>query len=901
MNPRLPLLALLAVAACAAPPLEAPPPALPAAQATPAANPQAAAPTLPPGLRLGRAVLPVRYRATLTVVPDDAALKGEIEIDLSLQAATDVLWLNATEITVEAASLEVGGKRIAARAVPGDGDRIGFALAEKAPAGLARLKVSYRGAISSKDDRGVFVEEDEGKRFVFTQFESIEARRAFPCFDEPSFKVPWQLTLKVKGDDLALSNTPVVSEAPAEGGMKIVRFAETKPLPSYLVAFAVGPFEMVDAGKAGANGTPVRVAVPRGKAAEARWAAASTPALLKLLEDYFGIPYPYEKLDVVPIPRLVSFGAMENPGLITFRMSLSLASAAEETVAFKRNFARVQAHELAHQWFGDLVTTEFWDDIWLNESFAEWMGSKIIERWKPEWDEPAYRAGGTASAMQEDGLASARKIRQEIATNDDIQNAFDSITYEKGATVIAMIERWVGEETFRKGIRRYLQAHAHGTATSNDFLAAIGAVAGKAVAPAFSSFLDQPGVPLVHAELKCDAGKPPRLALAQERFLPAGSAGAAATWQIPVCARYPTGGAPGEARACTLLTERAGELQLAGAKACPSWTLADQAGAGYYRVAYGQEALGTLLGKGSRALTVPERLALIRDAGALAQAGRTPIADVLALLPDLARDPSPHVLRSAAEIADDLHDPLLPAEVRPAFARFVQKAFGKKARELGLRPKPGDDDETRLVRPMIVHLVADRGEDAALVAEAQRLAGRWLDDPAAVEPEVVDVILKLAAIHGDRKLFDRLHAEVKKATDQKRRSRLLGAMASFRDPAIVDASLSLFLTDELDARDAFRLLSQDSRRNDVVFAFVKRRFGDLLKRLPGELQGRLPYLHESFCDEAHRADVEAFFKERVGKLTGGPRTLAQTLEAISLCSVRRKALEPSLTAFLKKQ
>jgi alanyl aminopeptidase len=464
-----------------------------------------------------------------------------------------------------------------------------------------------------------------------------------------------------------------------------------------------------------------------------------------------------------------------------------------------------------------------------------------------------------------------------------------------------MFERWVGEETFRKGIRRYLEAHAHGNATSKDFLAAIDAAAGKAVSPAFSTFLDQPGVPIVKAELACDAGKPPRLTLAQERFLPAGSAATAATWQIPVCARHPTGGGGGEGSACTLLTERAGELPLAGAKACPGWALASQGGAGYYRVAYGQEALGALLGKGKQALTVVERLAVLRDAGALAQAGRKPIGDVLALLPDLARDPSPHVVRGAADIVYDLRDVLIPAESRPAFARFVQMTFGKKARALGLRPKPGDDDETRLLRPVIVQLAADRGEDPALLAEAQRLAARWLDDPAAVEPEVADVVLRLAAGRGDRKLFDRLHAEAKKETDQNRRARLLGALASFRDPALVTESLSIFLRGELDVRDTMRLLYQDPRMNDTVFAFVKAHFDDIVKRLPAEVQGGLPRFGESFCDEAHRADLEAFFKERVGKLTGGPRHLAQALESISLCSARRKALEPSLSAFLKQQ
>ncbi|MCC6557902.1 MAG: ERAP1-like C-terminal domain-containing protein [Polyangiaceae bacterium] len=899
MKLRLLSVALLTAAACAAPPLEPPPPVPPAVAAPPAAS--AAAPAPPAGIRLDRAVMPVRHRATLTVVPGDPVLAGEIEIELALRAETGVLWLNATEITVDEAHVEAGGKRIAARVLPGGEDLVGFALAEEAPAGAARLFVRYRGAISAKNDRGVFLEEDLGKRYVFTQFESIEARKAFPCFDEPSFKAPWQLTLKIKGDDVALSNTPVASESAGEGGVRVVRFAETKPLPAYLVAFAVGPFEMVDAGKAGKNGTPVRVAVPRGKAAEARWAVETTPALLGLLEDYFGIPYPYEKLDVAPIPRLASFGAMENAGLVTIRASRALASGAEETAEFKRDYAEIMAHELAHQWFGDLVTTDFWDDIWLNEAFAEWMGSKIVEKWKPEWREDASRAGATAWAMRGDELATARKIRQEIRTKDDIQNAFDAITYDKGSAVIAMFEAWAGEERFRKGVRRYLEAHAHGNARSADFLAAIGAEVGEELAPAFLTFLDQPGVPAVSAEIACEAGKPPRVSLSQRRFLPAGSKGSSGeTWRIPVCARTPAAGDAG--RACALLDGPKGELPLAAGAPCPEWLLLHRDGVGYYRAAYGPKALSALLGAWKR-LTEVERLAVIRDVGARAQAGDLPIAEALSLVPDLAKDPSPHVLRALVGLVSQVREALVPEEARPAFARFVVKAFGKKARELGLRPRAGEDDETRLLRPLVVTLVANRGEDAALIAEARKLAGRWLEDPASLEPDAVEAVLAIAAAHGDRALFDRLHAEVKKATDQKRRSRIVRALSSFRDPALIRDSLAIFLTDELDARESLFLLfrQQEERAAPVVFAFLKERFDAIAARTPDELRGDLPWAGTGFCDEGRRAEVEALFKDKVGALTGGPRNLAQVLEEISLCSARRGAQREGLLAFLKNR
>jgi alanyl aminopeptidase len=760
--------------------------------------------------------------------------------------------------------------------------------------------VAYRGVISAKDDRGVFVEEEGGASYVFSQFESIDARKAFPCFDEPTFKTPWQLSLRVRREDVALSNTPVTAEEPAEGGMKLVRFAETKPLPSYLIAFAVGPFELVDAGKAGRNQTPVRIAVPRGRSAQARYAASTTTALMGVLEDEVGRPYPYEKLDVVPIPRLVSFGAMENPGLITFYMTGTLATPAEETVAFKRDFAQTMAHELAHQWFGNLVTTAFWDDIWLNEAFATWMGSKTVARWQPGWDEPIDAAGGVAWAMQQDGLISTRKIRQEVTTKDDIQNAFDGITYQKGSAVLGMFEAWAGAEKFQRGVRRYLERHAHATATAPDFLAAMGAEVGQEIVPAMKSFLDQPGVPLVRGDLACGQGQPPRLRLTQERFLPVGSPGAPPQrWQIPVCVRYEAGKAEG--RACTLLTEASAEIALGSEARCPEWVLLNEGGAGYYRAAYGADAIKVLLGRAPRISTL-ERLAVIRDVVAFAEGGRLPAADALALVPGLAKDPSPHVLRSAVRLAGGVRDSLIAEDLRPNYARFVRAMFGAKARAVGLTPRPGEDEQTRLLRPALLQLVANRGEDTALLAEARRITDRWLADAGSIDSDSADLAVSIAARRGDRALFDRLLAEARKAKEQKRRNVLLDGLASFRDPALRREALALIVSQDFDIRDTvWMMFPREERSTDVSVAFVKERFDALVARMPGELHGVLPRVGGNLCGEASRADLAAFFtKERVGRLTGGPRALAQTLEGISLCGAQREAQSASVAAFLKR-
>jgi alanyl aminopeptidase len=898
MTSRSPLIALLAaaVAACGGDPPRAAAPDAPA-PSTPAEAQAPAQAQAPPAFRLPAGATPVRYHVTLTVIPGEATMAGEVEIDLVLRAQTSLLWLNAADLAIREATLESGGARQPARVIPGGSSFVGFAFGAPAPAGPARLRASYTAKISDKDDRGVFSEELDGARYVFTQFQNVEARKAFPCFDEPAYKVPWQLTLRVRDGDAALSNTPALEEAPAGGGMKLVRFAETKPLPSYLVAFAVGRFDLVDAGKAGKNRTPVRIAVPKGRRAEARYAVEVTGSLIEAIEDLLGIPYPYEKLDLVAIPHLASFGAMENAGLITSKKSLLLARPEEETPGFQRDYASVMVHEIAHQWFGDLVTMAWWDEVWLNESFATWMEGAILERWKPAWSWELEKVHARSWAMSQDSLITVRKIRQEVTSEDDIQSAFDAITYEKGSSVLSMFESYLGPEVFRKGVRGYLEKHAHKNATAADLLAAISAAQGHDIAPAFSTFLDQPGVPRVKVALECGQGKQSKLTLSQDRYLPAGSPGGPdQRWRIPVCVRYEAGGK--EARACTLLAERAAELPLPGSTACPRWISPNADAKGYYRVGYTPEALRALAGR-LDALTLPERVALASDARALLSSGELPAGEALALVPGLMKDPAPQVQEAALGLSN-LPETLVPEALRPGYTRFVNRAFGARARSLGLRPKPGEAEAVRLLRPPLVGFVALRGDDRALANEASALAKRWLDDPRAVEEEVVDLVLGIAAAHGDRALFDRLRAELARSSDDGRRRHLIDALASFRDPALVRDSLALALSEDLDPRLSIRLFFQDPRMLGVTYDFVKDRFDAILARLPGELRGFTPRVGSGFCDEARRADVDAFFKPRIAELTGGRRSLGQTLESISLCAALRKAQEAHLAAFLKR-
>ena len=670
---------------------------------------------VPPKLRLPAGVVgPVRYHVALTAIPDQDTFTGAIDIDLQFVKPTPVLWLNAEKLAIKDASLTVGSEKLAAKIITEPKDYAGFAFGRPVGPGPAALHVAYQGEVSRKDQQGIFQMKDRDRWYIYSQFEDIYARRAFPCFDEPGYKVPWQLTLHVKSDQRVLSNTPILSEINTGDGMKTVKFAETPPLPSYLVALAVGDMELVDAGMTGKKKTRIRIVVPRGHGAEAKYAAETTPTIVNLLETYFGIPYPYDKLDEVAIP--LYGGAMENAGLITYGASIIIEKPDQDTLERQRLWVSVASHELAHQWFGDLVTTVWWDDIWLNEGFASWMANKIVNQYHLEWKENISELNRHQEAMDNDALVSARQVRQPIESNDDIRNAFDSITYQKGSALLNMFESYMGPEKFRDGIRRYLLKYEWKNASSADFLAAL-AGDDSSVASAFSSFLDQPGVPLVTAQLECNGGTA-QLDLSQQRFSPLGSTRTAnQLWKVPVCVRNPAG--TDEARQCTLLDQESRALQLSMPTGCPGWVEANAGADGYYRVFYQGDLLANLLKNGAQVLSLPEKVALIGDISALTRNGKILLGKALALAPALAGDSDRQVVTKTMDITTGLDDKyLVPANLLPRYRQYVLDVYGGRARSLGWKESPDDSDDTRLLRPRVLGVVADEAQQPEALAEA---------------------------------------------------------------------------------------------------------------------------------------------------------------------------------------
>jgi cytosol alanyl aminopeptidase len=855
----------------------------------------------PPKLRLDGSAQPISYAVDLTIVPDRDTFHGSVDIRMDVRTPAAIIWLNSVGLQIqEAAFRPETGPALQARTVSGGDQFIGFAF-DSAIAGKGVLHAVYQGKISRNSSAGVFQLKEDREWYVYSQFEPTDARRAFPCFDEPSFKVPWQVTLHVPKDNLALSNTPVQSESNEASGMKMVRFKPSAPLPSYLVAFAVGRFDIVDAGHVGP--TPVRVIVPKGKSLNATYAATAIPQLLKRLEDYFGIPYPYEKLDSVVMP--ISDFAMENAGLITYAESSLLADPATETIDHKRELAGITAHEMAHQWFGDLVTTAWWNDTWLNEAFATWMERKIPGEWQPGWHIDVSAVTARLGAMHGDELASAREIRQPIENNSDIANAFDDITYEKGAAVIEMFEHWLGEAKFRQGVQLYLKQHAWGNSTASDFEAAISSVAGTNVAPAFNSFLDQPGVPEISVALKCDTAQP-SLEVTQKRSLPVGSQAQPQTWQIPICVAFESDGSVHHQ--CSLLSDPKDEIALTGAQTCPTWILPNDGEAGYYQVAYKEDLLKKALADQASHLSVAERVGILGDVDSLAGEGEVSAQVALALVPQFSKDPDWHVVQSAANIAALLRGESVPANFRAKGARFIRQEFGEKAVALGWTAKPGDTDDTRLLRQKLVPFVTSTGEEKELVDQAETLARQWLQNRQGVAPEMLGPLLRIAAEFGNRDLFNSLRSAAIQEHDHHVREVLLDALGSFRSPELARAALDLLLSKDFDLRESFYPLlfgpisSVDTR--DVPFEFVKQHLDALLKRLPREVgedyAAMLPSVGGSFCDAKHRAELDSFFADRVKDYNGGARTLAQTLESIDLCIAARKSLTPELTAFLNQ-
>ena len=881
------VLVLLAACASSAQPLAVAPAAKqPAAPAT--VDPGLAPPE--PTLRLPRNFLPTRYAARLAIDPARAGFDGAIAITGEVAVSSAVIWLHGRGLAIRRALASRGGHERQLAVTPHGDDLLELRSVEPLEPGEWTVALDYTGEYDELTATGVFKQTVRDAAYVYTKFEPVYARRAFPCFDEPDSKVPWQLTLDVPARLVAVGNTPIVREQALDGEHRRVEFAPTRPLPSYLVAFGVGPFDIVDAGKT-KTGTPVRVITMKDRAPEAAWAARTTPRILELLEQLFGSRYPYDKLDLLAVPVTERFVAMENAGLVTFTRSLILLDPRHAAKRGEYAWVLYAAHELAHQWLGDLVTTAWWDDLWLNEGLATWAEHKIVAGFEPAWREELSVVSERGSALGDDELVSAREIRQPIATPADILDAFDGITYDKGAAVLTMFEGYVGRDAFLAGVRDYLAKHAFGSATSSDLTAAIGRAAGKDVSAAFATFLDRPGAPELTATLVCDAGVPPRLALSQRRYVPPGSLAPPddRPWLVPVCVAFDRDGARGEA--CTLLDAAAGSLAL-DTRRCPRWVMPNVDGRGYYRTSYTAAEVAALHAAWPE-LRPTERRAALFDIGDAAMAGKLPLQLGLSLAPRL--DPADQFsVRAALSIPLGVED-AVPDGLRHRYEAWLRDRFGPAARKVGLLPEASDSLDIESARVRLLNAAGAIGGDPVLVTRAIKLADHWRDLPQATRGSVLAI-----AAHASRAVFERLLAAMYTEPDGVRRGEIIGALRSTPDVERQREALALTLDPRLDAGETRSIFFDGAFEANRVAAqqFFQAHQDVLMKRIPSETAISLAYVFTASCSPQRRDEIARYVTDTFGALPGGARTVRQAIEGMDECIARRTLIEPELRDWL---
>ncbi len=911
MRPNLLALGLLA-AACAtveatpqkSPPAEASAAAAPTTPAAaPAATPAPAAPAeSPPVLQLPAHTRPLSYALELTLVTSHDGFTGREDIEVELGEPRQVIWLHGRGLHVtQAIAGDVVGKY--EQVNPEGLAKLTFD--KPLPKGKVRLHLAW-DAPWDPQLSGLYLTKEDGESYVGSQFETHFARRAFPCFDDPQFKTPFDLTLVVDAKHVAVSNTNRASEKPLDGGLKQVSFARTPPLPTYLLDFSVGPFDVVAPPPLPPNDVrnhplQVRGLAPKGRGPELAFALQAGGELLVELEHYFGIPFPYEKLDHIAVPDNFG-GAMENAGAITYVDSALLFNEGVSSEEARTGIAAVMAHEMAHQWFGDLVTMRWWTDIWLNESFAEWMAVRVVEGWKPGLQLKVQHLAETHRAMHDDSLVSSRAVRHPLEKMEEVGDQFDNLTYQKGSAVLAMFEQWLGPETFRTGVHDYLLAHANGSGSTEELLASLAHASGKPVAPAFHSFLDQAGVPLVQVKVSCEP-KAAKLSLSQSRWLPVGSAAdAKRTWQVPFCARF--GAGKSSTSACTLLDGASGTLAIPGG-ACPDWVLPNPNAEGYYRWALEPKQLAQLKAKGK--LTVAEKLSLFSNLNSALRSGTVLFADAAPVLEWLAQDSDGEVAGQYSGLLSWVYRNGVDAALQPKVAAYAERLYRPRLAKVGWKPAPKEPPSARRLRTELVDLLALEFDDAATLKQASQLGhayagadGNFHSD--AVSPDLAGVVLA-SAVRADPKLYGALVDRLGTLKDGELRQRILGAVSSTEDPATSDQVLGLWKDARLRQSELpwalFGQLQQPKVRERAWKSF-QADFDALMPRLEPMFRGYSPQVMAGFCDEAHAKEVDAFFRPRLEKFPEMRLSLEHALEEIRECVAVQQAQKASVTAFFQK-
>jgi len=878
------------------------------------APPEAAAITDSSGIphaQLPDNIVPQAYRIDMRMDPDVEGFSGVVEIDVNIQNPTNKIWLHAKHMTVSSAIATINGKETALNftEMPHADAPSGIAnLTSETvlPAGKATLKLAYETPYNQSLNSAYQVKRD-GEGYIVTQFEPLGAREAFPSFDEPKYKVPFTLSITAPKDDFVYANTPETKavELQFEQSEKIwIRheFATTRPLPTYLVAFGAGPYDVVKSADIPPNSirkTPLelRGITAKGSGDQIKYGLKGTEPILTALEEYFGSPYPYEKLDLIAAPDY-AFGAMENPGAIVYREFLMLLNE-ESPLSQKRAYNGVHSHELAHQWFGNLVTPVWWEDIWLNEAFATWMGNKGTSTAYPDGNYDRNTLRSALGAMNIDTLSTTRQIRQPLERSENVMDQFDGITYRKGGGVLSMFESYVGEEKFRDGVRLHMTRYADDVATGDDFFQSIADGSGSPdVVDAMKSFVDQPGLPLVSAKLSCDMDKT-MITLSQSRYAPLGSkTRQGQSWQIPVCVAYGKGDV--REKSCVLMKDKNARITT-NKIGCADWATLNENGAGYYRFTMDSAAWDNLLSNLDK-LNTREVLTVQDSLVAAFRAGEVDSAVFIKGMEAFAKYPEYDVAQGAGALLGFMDREL---EADADLARLVRDMFAARYKaNLGK-----DTVEGNLLVPGMANNLATRGQDKKLAADYAAKGAAYLGlngeaNKKAVAPNLVGLSLREAMkVQGDKAYGPLLKMAESGSAFEK--GAALGALASTRDKTIAEKLRIVAIAEEspLTGRQTGALVNGllgSETHGEDTWNWLKANFETYVTRkVPDVRKGGMPGTAGGFCSLDRRDEAKAFFTEHAAAIPGYERSLAQTLERIELCAALKDSKAEELTAALK--
>src|SRR5712691_1233824 len=849
--------------------------------------------------RLSRTVVPSRY--DLRLEPDlvTHTFAGEETIAVDVREATAEVFVNTAELAIsEVVADNVGGDRISGVATADEeAERSRLAFERPLGVGAWRLHLRFRGILNDKLRgfyRSTYKDPSGASRTIAaTQFEATDARRAFPCWDEPDFKAVFAATLVIDPLLTAVSNTAIVEER-TEGPRKTVRFADTIRMSTYLVAFVVGELEATEPRQVG--GTPLRVWCVPGKRRLAAFGHEAGAFTLRFFEDYYGVPYPGDKLDLLAIPDFAA-GAMENLGAITFRETALLVDERAASHTELERVADVVAHENAHMWFGDLVTMSWWNGIWLNEAFATFMEMLAVDAWKPEWQRWTSFGVSRGAAFAVDGLWNTRPIEFPVRAPRDADAMFDVLTYEKGASVLRMLEQYLGPEVFRDGVRGYLREHAYGNADTGDLWAALGRAAGAPIPAVMDGWIFRPGFPLVSARL--EGGE---LVLSQQRFtyLPAPppplpwkpasrvDESAAQRWQVHVQLRI-------DGRAQRVMLGDA-ETRLPVPAGTP--VLVNEGGHGFYRVRYSGELLERLLARLPDGLAPIERFNLVNDTWAATVAGLVPLAQYLDLASRLRGERDRNVWTSLLASMHTLNR-VIRAEDRSHLERFVRGLVGPAVADLGWAPAPGENDLTRQLRGDLLRALGTLGNDGAVQARAAELYAEAVADARAVDANVLPALIAILAHVGDATRYKEFVDRFRSAATPQEEQRYLYALTGFRARPLIEDTLAKTVNGEIRTQDApfvARSMLINVEARELAWTFIKSQWDTMDRLYPKHGLRRMCEGVTGLVTPELERDVHAFFAGR--QIDLGGRVLEQYLEQLRIAVALREREGPTLATRL---